>query len=58
MGQFSGLLFGDGGQDLIEYGLLASLVSITVVAMLLAVGGSLAGLYQTFLAPIIAAAAS
>ena len=41
------LLRDDSGQDLIEYALLASLISIVSVAALQILGPTIAGLFQT-----------
>ena len=38
----------EDGQDLIEYGLLAAFISLTVVAVVDAVGGSLGTAYDSF----------
>ena len=42
------LLVDDGGQDLIEYGLLAAFISLAVIAAIDAVGGALGTTYQSF----------
>ena len=42
----------DEGQDLIEYGLLASLISVVAVVVIASVGTKLLGSYQTIEAAI------
>jgi pilus assembly protein Flp/PilA len=44
----SNLVRGDDGQDLIEYGLLAALISIIAIVAITSVGSSLQTTYTSF----------
>ncbi len=46
------LLKDQQGQDLIEYGLLAALVSVAAIAAVLALGNSIKDLYDTKVVPL------
>jgi pilus assembly protein Flp/PilA len=45
---FLGLVRNDDGQDLIEYGLLAALISIIAIVAITSVGSSLQTTYTSF----------
>jgi Flp pilus assembly pilin Flp len=51
-GTVRALLVGDDGQDLIEYGLLASLIAITVIAAVVTLGAAVDALWQTIPAQV------
>jgi Flp pilus assembly pilin Flp len=46
------LLHDDRGQDLIEYGLLAALISVTAIATMLLIGQTLDSTYTKIEAPL------
>ena len=52
MRQFLRLTYEEDGQDLIEYGLLAALISILAVVAISAVGTRLQGSYQNIQASV------
>jgi Flp pilus assembly pilin Flp len=58
MADTGGFFSDDSGQDLTEYALLATLISLSIVGALLSIGGGLAATYQSFIAPIAAATSS
>jgi pilus assembly protein Flp/PilA len=55
---FNTLVHDEGGQDLIEYALLAAFISIAAVTAITAIGTNLSAMYTTINGPVTAANAS